>query len=119
MKRIVLFLLTNLAVMLVLSVTANIIANALGINLSGSMGGLLFFCAIMGFGGAFISLAMSKWSAKRMTGAVVIDSPSSSYLPMPVTLISCVWPPETSSATNGNSGGFSSSIGARRCPSIW
>ena len=78
MKRIVLFLLTNLAVMLVLSVTANIIANALGIDMRGGMGGLLFFCAIMGFGGAFISLAMSKWSAKRMTGAVVIDSPSSS-----------------------------------------
>ncbi len=78
MKRIVLFLLTNLAVMLVLSVTANIIAKALGIDMRGSMGGLLFFCAIMGFGGAFISLAMSKWSAKRMTGAVVIDSPSSS-----------------------------------------
>ena len=76
MKRIVLFVLTNLAVMLVLSITARL----LGLDrlLGGGMGGLLVFCAFMGFGGAFISLAMSKWSAKRMTGAQVIDTPSSS-----------------------------------------
>jgi heat shock protein HtpX len=77
MKRIVLFLMTNLAVMLVLSITARVLGidRMLG---TGGMGGLLMFCAFMGFGGAFISLAMSKWSAKRMTGAHVIDAPSSS-----------------------------------------
>ncbi|MBC7779437.1 MAG: protease HtpX [Proteobacteria bacterium] len=77
MKRIVLFVMTNLAVMLVLSVTARLLGldRMLG---QGGMGGLLVFCAFMGFGGAFISLAISKWSAKRMTGARVIDSPSSS-----------------------------------------
>jgi heat shock protein HtpX len=76
MKRIVLFLLTNFAVMLVLSITARV----LGLDklMGGGMGGLLVFCAFMGFGGAFISLAMSKWSAKRMTGAQVIETPSSS-----------------------------------------
>jgi heat shock protein HtpX len=76
MKRIVLFLITNIGVLLVLSITARL----LGIDrmLGGGMGGLLMFCAFMGFGGAFISLAISKWSAKRMTGAVVIESPSSS-----------------------------------------
>ncbi len=76
MKRIVLFLITNVGVLLVLSITARLLG--LDRMLGGGMGGLLLFCAFMGFGGAFISLAISKWSAKRMTGAVVIDSPSSS-----------------------------------------
>ena len=76
MKRILLFLITNVGVLLVLSITARLLG--LDRMLGGGMGGLLLFCAFMGFGGAFISLAISKWSAKRMTGAVVIDSPSSS-----------------------------------------
>jgi heat shock protein HtpX len=76
MKRIIYFLATNLAIMLVLSVTMRILGvepylNANGLDLSN----LLAFAAIMGFGGAFISLAMSKWSAKRMSGAVVIENP--------------------------------------------
>ncbi|HEY9276993.1 MAG TPA: protease HtpX [Methylotenera sp.] len=74
MKRIIYFLATNMAIMLVLSVTMRILGvepylNANGLDLSN----LLAFAAIMGFGGAFISLAMSKWSAKRMSGAVVIE----------------------------------------------
>jgi heat shock protein HtpX len=76
MKRILLFLITNVGVLLVLSITARLLG--LDRMLGGGMGGLLLFCAFMGFGGAFISLAISKWSAKRMTGAVVIESPSSS-----------------------------------------
>lgn len=74
MKRIVLFLLTNLAVMLVLSVVLSIIFKVFGIDRS-SMGGLLTLAAVFGFGGSFISLAMSKWMAKRSTGAVVIEQP--------------------------------------------
>ncbi|HCU66280.1 MAG TPA: protease HtpX [Rheinheimera sp.] len=74
MKRIVLFLLTNLAVMLVLSVVLSIIFKVFGIDRS-SMGGLLVLAAVFGFGGSFISLAMSKWMAKRSTGAVVIEQP--------------------------------------------
>ncbi len=76
MKRILYFLATNLAILLVLSITMRILGvepylNANGLNLSN----LLAFAAIMGFGGSFISLAMSKWSAKRMSGAVVIEEP--------------------------------------------
>jgi heat shock protein HtpX len=78
MKRIVLFLITNLAVMLVLSVTLSLLGvnqwlTANGIN----FGMLLAFAAVIGFGGAFISLLMSKWMAKFSTGAQVIDTPQS------------------------------------------
>jgi heat shock protein HtpX len=76
MKRIVLFVLTNLAVMLVLSVALSIIMPLLGIRPEqGGMAPLLVFAAVFGMGGAFISLAMSKWTAKRMVGAQVIDQP--------------------------------------------
>ncbi|HEX8980587.1 MAG TPA: protease HtpX [Parasulfuritortus sp.] len=76
MKRIFLFLATNLAIVLVLSITMRILGvepylNAQGLNLSA----LLAFAAIMGFGGAFISLAISKWMAKMSTGARVIKQP--------------------------------------------
>ncbi len=74
MKRIMLFLVTNLAVMLVLSIVLSLVFNALGIS-NRSMGGLLIFAAVFGFGGSFISLAMSKWMAKKSTGAVVIEQP--------------------------------------------
>jgi len=76
MKRIVLFVLTNLAVMLVLSITARLLGvdrflAANGLNL----GALLGFSLVMGFGGAIISLLMSKQMAKWSTGAVVINQP--------------------------------------------
>lgn len=74
MKRVLLFLATNLAVILVLSIVLNIVFSFLGID-RGSISGLLVFAAIFGFGGSFISLAMSKWMAKRSTGAVVIEQP--------------------------------------------
>jgi len=76
MKRIILFLATNLAVMLVLSVAASLLGvnkylTANGLNL----GMLLGFAAVMGFGGSFISLLMSKTMAKWSTGAKVIAQP--------------------------------------------
>ncbi len=74
--RVILFLLTNLAVMLVLSVVANILFAVLGVDPS-NLSGLLLFSAVFGFGGALISLFISKWMAKRATGAKVITSPSS------------------------------------------
>ncbi len=79
MKRIVLFLATNLAIVLVLSVTMRLLGvepylNEQGINLQA----LLIFAAVMGFGGSFISLAISKWSAKRAMGLQVIEAPSNS-----------------------------------------
>jgi heat shock protein HtpX len=78
MKRIFLFVVTNLAVLIVLSVTARIlgidrILTANGLN----MGALLMFAALFGFGGAIISLLMSKWMAKMSTGAKVIAQPTS------------------------------------------
>ena len=74
MKRVLLFLATNLAVILVLSIVLNIVFSFLGIDHS-SIAGLLVFAAIFGFGGSFISLALSKWMAKRSTGAEVITQP--------------------------------------------
>ena len=76
MKRIIYFLATNLAIALVLSVTMRILGVEPYLNANGlDLGNLLMFAAIMGFGGAFISLAISKWTAKRMSGAVVIEEP--------------------------------------------
>jgi heat shock protein HtpX len=74
MKRIVLLIATNLAVMLVLSIVVSVLGfdrwlAAEGIN----YGALLAFSAIFGFGGAFISLLMSKWIAKMSVGAQTID----------------------------------------------
>jgi heat shock protein HtpX len=78
MKRIFLFILTNLAVLALLSLVLFIVENVFGVHLlQGGTGGLLVFAAIFGFGGSFISLALSKWSAKRMMGVRVIDSPQS------------------------------------------
>lgn len=64
---------TNLAVLLV----ASIVMSILGVNTS-TMGGLLVFAAIFGFGGAFISLAISKWMAKKTMGCEVITTPRDS-----------------------------------------
>ncbi|MEH6583732.1 MAG: protease HtpX [Halioglobus sp.] len=77
MKRIFLFLATNLAILMVLGVVLSIVLPALGID-SQSTGGLLVISAIFGMGGSFISLAISKWIAKRSVGAVVIEQPTGS-----------------------------------------
>jgi heat shock protein HtpX len=79
MKRVILLIVTNIAVMLVLSIVASLLGvdrylTANGLNL----GMLLVFSAIMGFGGAFISLLMSKTMAKWSTGAQVIETPRNS-----------------------------------------
>ena len=69
-KRVFLFLATNLAVLALVSVVMAIF----GID-PATNAGLLMFAAIFGFGGSFVSLAMSKWAAKRSTGAQVITQP--------------------------------------------
>ena len=74
MKRILLFIATNLAVVLVLGVVLNIVFSMLGIDRS-SVGGLLVFCAVFGFGGSTISLLISKWMAKRAYNVQVIEQP--------------------------------------------
>ncbi len=78
MKRVFLFLVTNIAVIFVLSIVVKLLGvdqvlSANGINYMS----LLIFAAVIGFGGSFISLAMSKWMAKRSTGAQVIMQPRS------------------------------------------
>jgi heat shock protein HtpX len=79
MQRIFLFLLTNIAIMVILSVTLRILGVESLLAQNGSdlnLNALVIFSGIFGFGGAFISLAISKWMAKRMTGAKVIENPS-------------------------------------------
>ena len=78
MKRIVLFLVTNLAVMLVLSVTLSVLGVNRFLAADGlNVGMLVVFSAVVGFTGAFISLLMSKTMAKWSTGAQVIETPAS------------------------------------------
>ncbi|ALO41966.1 protease HtpX [Pseudoalteromonas phenolica] len=74
MKRVVLFLITNLAVMIVLGLVLSILMSVFGIS-NRSLGGILMISTVFGFGGAFISLFMSKWMAKKSTGAYVIEQP--------------------------------------------
>jgi heat shock protein HtpX len=76
-KRILLFLATNIAVLAVLSVSMRLLGIDQYMASTGQdMGGLLVFAAILGFGGSLISLAMSKFIAKRSTGARVITQPA-------------------------------------------
>ncbi|HEX7815710.1 protease HtpX [Dyella sp.] len=77
MRRIALFLLTNIAVLLLLSIVCRLLGVdrwAYSHGLGGTTG-LLIYAAIFGMGGSFISLAMSKWMAKMSTGARVITEP--------------------------------------------
>jgi heat shock protein HtpX len=80
MKRIMLFILTNIAIMAVLSITLRLLGvdsilaeNGSDLNIQA----LVILSGVIGFGGSFISLLISKWMAKRMTGAVVITNPRS------------------------------------------
>jgi len=80
MKRIMLFIMTNIAIMAVLSITLRLLGvdsilaeNGSALNIQA----LVILSGVIGFGGSLISLLMSKWMAKRMTGAVVITNPSS------------------------------------------
>jgi heat shock protein HtpX len=77
MKRIFLFVLTNLAVMVVLSISMKLLGLDRALAGTGfNAGAVLVMSGILGFGGALFSLAISKWSAKMMTGARVIETPS-------------------------------------------
>ena len=73
-KRVALFLATNLAVLVLLGVVMSVLQGVFGIRL-GNQGGLLVMAAVFGFGGSLISLMLSKWMAKRATGAHVIEQP--------------------------------------------
>jgi heat shock protein HtpX len=78
MKRVGLFIVTNIAILVVLSIALNLLGvesllDEQGLDLN--MQALLVFAAVFGMGGSFISLGLSKWSAKRMTGAQIIEQP--------------------------------------------
>jgi heat shock protein HtpX len=77
MRRVIYFLITNVAILLVLSAAMRMLGvepylTAYGLNYES----LLIFAAVFGMGGSFISLALSKWTAKRLTGAQVIKEPA-------------------------------------------
>lgn len=77
-KRITLFIITNLAIIFVMSIVLSLlgvdrILDEQGVALD--LKNLIIFAAVFGFGGSFISLAISKWTAKHLTGARVITSP--------------------------------------------
>ena len=80
LKRVMLFIITNLAIIFILSIVLSLlgvdrILDQQGVGLD--LRSLVIFAAVFGFGGSLISLAISKWTAKRLTGARVITSPSS------------------------------------------
>ena len=75
MQRMFLFLATNAAIMVVLTVVMSILTNVFGIQLAGN-GQLLIMSAVIGFSGALISLFMSKSMAKRSMGVQVIEQPA-------------------------------------------
>jgi heat shock protein HtpX len=76
-KRILLFIATNLAVIVLLNITLRLLGVDRILDAQGGLNfnALLIFAAVVGFGGAFFSLAISKWSAKQMMGAQVIEQP--------------------------------------------
>jgi heat shock protein HtpX len=78
MKRVLLFLATNLAILVVLSITFQLLGIDSLLEQSGgglNMTAVIIMAAVLGMGGSFISLLMSKWMAKRATGAQVIEQP--------------------------------------------
>jgi heat shock protein HtpX len=76
MKRIALFLITNIAVMVLLSIVVRLLGLDRALSANGiNLGSLLAFSAVIGFGGAIISLLMSKSMAKWSTGAQIITNP--------------------------------------------
>ena len=79
MKRIMLFIMTNIAIMVVLSITLRLLGvdsilaeNGSDLNIQA----LVILSGVIGFGGSIVSLLISKWMAKRMTGSVVITNPT-------------------------------------------
>lgn len=74
-KRVILFLVTNLLIMVMVGIVFNVLASVFGLppQIHGSLGSLLLFSGVVGFAGSFISLLMSKQMAKWMMGVKIID----------------------------------------------
>jgi heat shock protein HtpX len=72
-KRILLFIVTNLAIVATLTIVVNVLGLTSGVSADGlNLGALAMFCLFYGMAGAFISLQMSRWIAKRATGVKLI-----------------------------------------------
>ena len=114
-RRVALFLVTNLAALIALSISMRplgietIPTNSAGLDLRA----LLVFAAIVGFAGRFISLAMSKWSAKFPTGAQVIERPPNQTEARLVDRIPVYH--NRRRASDGHSGGHGDHLGQRAC----
>lgn len=81
LKRMGLFLLTNLLVVALLSIVIIVIEAATGINITGNgYTQILIYAFVVGFAGSFISLAMSRWSAKRMYGITPVSASDAIHL---------------------------------------
>jgi heat shock protein HtpX len=76
-KRVLLFVLTNLAIVATLTIVVSLLGLDQGLTAGGlDLGSLALFCLIYGMGGAFISLQMSRWIAKRATGVQLVNGQS-------------------------------------------
>jgi heat shock protein HtpX len=87
MIRIVLFLATNIAVLVVLTVVMKLLGLEQSLGPDLNLTALLTMAAVMGMTGSFISLALSKWMAKRFVGAQVIEQPQTSVCPRSLSTI--------------------------------
>ena len=76
LKRVFLFVLTNVAVLLMVSIVLAILGQLGVLDLAGAQGALLVYCAVWGFGAAFVSLLLSRWMAKRALGIQLIGPDS-------------------------------------------
>jgi heat shock protein HtpX len=72
LKRVFLFVLTNIAILAMVSIVMAVLGQLGVLNLAGNQGVILIYCAIWGFGGAFVSLLLSRWVAKRAMGIHLI-----------------------------------------------
>jgi heat shock protein HtpX len=72
LKRVFLFVLTNIAILAMVSIVMALLGQLGVLDLAGNQGVILIYCAIWGFGGAFVSLLLSRWVAKRAMGIHLI-----------------------------------------------
>ena len=72
LKRVFLFVLTNIAILVMVSIVMAVLGQLGVLNLAGNQGVILVYCAVWGFGGAFVSLLLSRWVAKRAMGISLI-----------------------------------------------
>ena len=73
LKRVFLFVATNIAILLMVSLVMAVLGQLGVLDMAGSQGGLLILCAVWGFGASLVSLLISRWMAKRAMGVRLVD----------------------------------------------